>query len=163
MATTPIDEKLRVDKIKDGTVIDHIRGGHALEVLEILGITGKEGAIVSLAMNVASSKMGRKDIVKIETRFLDSAEVAKIALVAPEATINLIRDTKVVKKTRVQLPNIISDVIKCPNTRCITNQEREPITASYQVVSKSPIQLKCLYCWTLVSDEEIISQFTVRK
>jgi hypothetical protein len=62
---TPPDEKLRVDKIKDGTVIDHIRGGHALEVLQILGITGKEGAIVSLAMNVASSKMGRKELTEV--------------------------------------------------------------------------------------------------
>lgn len=163
MTATATDEKLRVDKIKDGTVIDHIRGGHALEVLQILGITGKEGAVVSLAMNVASTKMGRKDILKIETRFLDSNEVARIALVAPEATINLIRDTKVVKKTRVQLPNTINDVVRCPNTQCITNKEREPILPSYQVVSRSPVQLKCLYCWTLVSDEEIISQFTKRK
>jgi aspartate carbamoyltransferase regulatory subunit len=163
MVASAADEKLRVDRIRDGTVIDHIRAGHALEVLQILGITGREGAVVSLAMNVASSKMDRKDILKIETRFLDNAEVARIALVAPEATINLIRDTKVVKKTRVQLPNTISDVIRCPNARCISNQEREPILPSYQVVSRSPIQLKCLYCWTLVSDEEIISQFTGRK
>jgi aspartate carbamoyltransferase regulatory subunit len=163
MAGTETDEKLRIDKIRDGTVIDHIRAGHALEVLQILGITGKEGATISLAMNVSSPKIGRKDILKIEARVLGEDEVAKIALVAPEATINIIRETKVVKKTRVELPDIITNVVRCPNTRCITNQEREPIHPRYKVVSHSPIELKCLYCWSLVSGEEIISQFTEKK
>jgi len=81
---------IRIVKISDGTVIDHIRAGHALEVLQILGITGREDNVISLAMNISSSKIGRKDIVKLEHRSLDSQEVARIALVAPDATLNII-------------------------------------------------------------------------
>jgi aspartate carbamoyltransferase regulatory subunit len=98
--------------------------------------------------------------VKVENRFLDSAEVARIALVAPEATINLIKDSKVIKKTRIELPETITGVMKCPNERCVTNKEREPIKSKYQVVSRKPLQLKCLYCWTLVDESDISPLFT---
>ncbi|MFW9962305.1 MAG: aspartate carbamoyltransferase regulatory subunit [Candidatus Sifarchaeia archaeon] len=152
-------EKIRIVKIHDGTVIDHIRAGKALEVLKILGITGKEGHVVSLAMNISSSKIGKKDIVKVEHRLLKEEEVARIALVAPEATINLIEDFKVIKKTRVELPDIIADIFRCPNQRCVTNKEREPIRSKYEVVSRTPVQLKCLYCWTIVEEQDIITQF----
>ena len=154
------DEKIRIVKIHDGTVIDHIRAGKALEVLKILGITGEDGNIVTLAMNISSSKIEKKDIVKVEHRFLEEEEVARIALVAPEATINLIEDSKIIKKTRVELPDTISDVVECTNQRCVTNKEREPIQSKYEVVSNKPIQLKCLYCWTLIEEQDIIEQFT---
>ncbi len=158
-----MEEKLRIVKINNGTVIDHIRAGTALDVLKILGITGKQGTVVTLAMNISSHRIGRKDIVKLEERFLADNEVARIALVAPEATINLIKNEMVVKKTRVQLPSTITDIVKCPNTRCITNAEHEPIKPKYGVTSRSPMTLKCLYCWALVSEEEIVSQFTGKK
>jgi aspartate carbamoyltransferase regulatory subunit len=157
-----VSGKIRIVKIVDGTVIDHIRAGNALEVLKILGITGKNGNIVTLAMNISSSRIEKKDIVKVENRSLDSAEVARIALVAPEATINLIKDSKVIKKTRVELPETITGIMRCPNERCVTNKEREPIQSKYQVVSRKPIQLKCLYCWTLIDEPDIIPLFTVR-
>ncbi len=153
---------IRIVKIHNGTVIDHIRAGHALEVLQILGITGKEGSVVTLAMNISSSRIGSKDIVKIEDRFLEDSEVARIALVAPEATINKIRDSQVIDKRRVELPDQLTNIVICPNPRCITNKEREPILPKYQVVSRKPIKLKCLYCWTIVDEDEIISQFTER-
>jgi aspartate carbamoyltransferase regulatory subunit len=154
--------KIKIVKIKDGTVIDHIRAGHALDVLQILGITGKEGSVVMLAMNIKSSKITTKDIVKIENRILDSEELAKIALVAPEATVNEIRESLVVNKVRVQLPDMITDVIECPNQRCVTNQEREPIIPKYEVISKNPMLVKCQYCWTLITENDIIEQFTTR-
>lgn len=157
-----VSGKIRIVKIVDGTVIDHIRAGNALEVLKILGITGKNGNIVTLAMNISSSRIEKKDIVKVENRFLDSAEVARIALVAPEATINLIENSKVIKKTRVELPETITGIMRCPNERCVTNKEREPIQTKYQVVSQKPIKLKCLYCWTLVDEPDILPLFTVR-
>ncbi|MFW9799324.1 MAG: aspartate carbamoyltransferase regulatory subunit [Candidatus Thorarchaeota archaeon] len=153
-------EGIRVVKISDGTVIDHIRAGHALEVLQILGITGREDNIITLAMNISSSKIGRKDIVKLENRSLEDHEVARIALVAPDATLNLIKSGKVTKKTRVKLPDTITDVIICPNQRCVTNKEREPIAPKYEVVSQTPTTLKCLYCWTVVDEEDIVAQFT---
>lgn len=160
MSEASANGKIRIVKIHDGTVIDHIRAGKALEVLKMLGITGKEGNVVTLAMNISSSRVGRKDIVKIENRNLAATEVARIALVAPEATINLIKDSKVVEKKRVELPDTITNVIVCTNPRCITNKEREPIDPRYQVTSKNPIKLKCLYCWTHIEEEDIISQFT---
>jgi aspartate carbamoyltransferase regulatory subunit len=154
------EEKIRIVKIHDGTVIDHISAGKALEVLKILRITGEEGNVVSLAMNISSSKIEKKDIVKVEHHFLKDEEVARIALVAPEATINLIEDFKLIKKTRVELPDTLTDIMRCPNQRCVTNKEREPIHSKYQVVSRKPIQLKCLYCWTIVEERHIISEFT---
>ena len=154
------DDKIRIVKIHDGTVIDHIRAGKALEVLKILRITGEDGNIVSLAMNISSSKIEKKDIVKVEHRFLKDEEVARIALVAPEATINLIKDNKLIKKIHIELPDTLTDIMKCPNKRCVTNKEREPIHSKYQVISHKPIQLKCLYCWTIIEEGHIISEFT---
>ena len=153
-------EGVRIVKIYEGTVIDHIAAGHALDVLQILGITGKEGSVVTIAMNITSNRIGTKDIVKLENRFLMDSEVAKIALVAPEATINTIRDSKIEKKTRVKLPEAITNVIVCPNGRCVTNKEREPITPKYEVLEQKPIRLKCKYCWTIIEEADIISQFT---
>jgi aspartate carbamoyltransferase regulatory subunit len=160
MAGETGDDKLRIVKIHDGTVIDHIRAGKALEVLKILGITGEDGNVVSLAMNITSSKIEKKDIVKVEHRFLKDAEVDRIALVAPEATINHIEESHLIKKYCVELPEILTDILPCPNPRCVTNKEREPISSKYQVVSQKPIQLKCLYCWNLVEERDIISAFT---
>jgi len=154
------DDKIRIVKIHDGTVIDHIRAGKALEVLKILRITGDDGNVVTLAMNISSSKIEKKDLVKVEHRFLKDEEVARIALVAPEATINLIKDSKLIKKIQIELPDTLIDIMKCPNQRCVTNKEREPIHSKYQVISHKPIQLKCLYCWTLIEEGHIISEFT---
>ncbi|MFW9844603.1 MAG: aspartate carbamoyltransferase regulatory subunit [Candidatus Thorarchaeota archaeon] len=154
------DDKLRIVKIHDGTVIDHIRAGKALEVLKILGITGEDGNVVSLAMNISSGKIDKKDIVKVEHRFLKDEEVARIALVAPEATINHIENSRLINKYCVELPEIITDIMRCPNQRCVTNKEREPIHSKYQVVSQKPMQLKCLYCWTIVDEQHIITEFT---
>jgi aspartate carbamoyltransferase regulatory subunit len=156
-------KKIRIVKINAGTVIDHIAAGHALDVLNILGITGEEENIMSLAMNISSSRIGRKDLVKLEDRILDDEEVAKIALVAPDATINVIKNEEVVKKTRVELPDKITNVVECPNGRCITNKEREPVQPKYHVFSRCPTRLKCLYCWTLIEESDIISQFTERR
>jgi len=149
---------LRVSKIKDGTVIDHITSGHALDVAKILGITGKKGSIVTIAMNVPSGKLGRKDVVKIEGRELKAEEVDKIALIAPYATINIIRDYKVVEKKRVQLPKIIKDIVKCANPACISNS-REPIQPKFYVESQEPLYLKCHYCGYIMDKEEVLKQF----
>ena len=149
---------LRVSKIKDGTVIDHITSGHALDVVKILGITGKSGNIVTIAMNVPSKRMGKKDIVKIEGREISPKEVAEIALVAPKATINIIRDFKVIKKEQVKLPSIVKDIIRCPNQRCITNSQ-EPVKQLFYVENEDPVVLRCHYCSVLIEKDEIIKQF----
>jgi len=137
-------KELKVTPIKNGTVIDHIPPGLALKVMHVLKIPEKTSSAISIAMNV-KSKMGKKDIVKIENKELDKREVNKISLIAPKATINIIRDYGVIKKHRVQLPNEIIGIVKCSNPTCISNS-REPVESRFIVVSKDPPHIKCYYC-----------------
>lgn len=137
--------ELRVKPIKNGTVIDHIAGGQALNVLKILGISGTTEATVSVVMNVDSGKLGKKDIVKVEDRELKEEEVNRIALIAPDATINIIRDFLVVEKHLVDLPDLIIGVVRCQNPSCISNTE-EPIKSRMLVKTKNPVILRCVYC-----------------
>ena len=149
---------LRIHKIKNGTVIDHIAGGEAVNVLKILGITGREGAVISVAMNASSRRLGRKDIVKIEGRELRPNEVDKIALIAPEATINIVRNYGVVQKKPVTLPESIVNIVRCRNPACITNS-KEPVKPVFRVVRKAPILLRCDFCETSLSYDEVTDQF----
>lgn len=137
-------KELKIPRIKDGTVIDHITPGNAIKVLHILGIPHSSSSVVSVAMNV-KSKMGKKDIVKVENRELDRHEVDKIALIAPKATINIIRDYEVAEKHRVELPDEIIGIVKCSNPTCISNS-REPVKSRFMVISKDPPRIKCYYC-----------------
>jgi len=149
---------LHVSKIRQGTVIDHITGGHALDVVKILGITGRERKVVTIAINVPSKLFKRKDIVKIEGRELNPQEVHKIALLAPHATINIIRDFNVVEKQRVKLPKAIEDIIECANPACITNSN-EPVQAKFYVESEDPLLLKCHYCSYIMEKKDVLQQF----
>jgi aspartate carbamoyltransferase regulatory subunit len=137
--------ELKVRPIKNGTVIDHIEGGQALNVLKILGISGTTDATVSVIMNVVSEKLGKKDIVKVEDRELKETEVNRIALIAPDATINIIRDYKVIEKHTVDLPDLIIGVVRCQNPSCISNSS-EPIKSRMLVKVKNPVVLRCVYC-----------------
>jgi aspartate carbamoyltransferase regulatory subunit len=140
---------LLVSQIKDGTVIDHITAGEALNVLTILGIAGTTTESLSIATNVASRKEGKKDILKIERRELRKEEVDRIALIAPHATINIIRDYEVAEKKGVTIPRIIRGVVKCPNPGCISNAN-EPIESAFEVLEKG---LHCCYCdWMITRD-----------
>jgi aspartate carbamoyltransferase regulatory subunit len=149
---------LHVSKIKDGTVIDHITGGHALDVARILGITGREKGVITIAINVPSKRFKVKDIVKIEGRELNPQEVHKIALLAPHATINIIRNYNVVSKQRVQLPKVIEDIIKCANPACISNSN-EPVLTKFYVESEDPLLLKCHYCGYIMEKRDVLQQF----
>lgn len=150
------DRELRVSKIKDGTVIDHISGGYALDVVKILGITGKEKRVMTIAINVPSKRFGVKDIVKIEGRALNSGEVNRIALVAPHASINIIRDYRVVEKLEVKLPSVIEGIVKCVNPVCISNSD-EPISSKFYVESADPLVLKCHYCGYIQEKNDVLS------
>ncbi len=145
-------KELRVLPIKNGTVIDHIPGGQALNVLKILGINTRTDAVVSVIMNVRSKKMGRKDIVKVEDRELKPEEVDKIALIAPNATINIIRDSEVTEKHSVYLPKSIEGIIRCANPNCISNVEKEPVMSKFITVSENPPLFRCFYCERIIED-----------
>ena len=152
------ETELRVSKIKDGTVIDHITGGHALDVAKILGITGREKRVITIAINVPSKRIKMKDIVKVEGRELNPQEVHKIALLAPHATINIIRDYRVIEKHRVQLPKIIENIVKCANPACISNSN-EPVQAKFYVEGEEPLLLKCHYCGYIMEKKDVLEQF----
>lgn len=137
-------KELKITPIKDGTVIDHITPGNAVKVLHILKIPSSTSFVVSVAMNV-TGKMGKKDIVKVENRELNPKELDKIALIAPKATINIIRDYEVIKKHKVELPKEIVGIAKCSNPTCISNA-REPVESRFHVISKDPLRIRCYYC-----------------
>ncbi|MDR0372953.1 MAG: aspartate carbamoyltransferase regulatory subunit [Nitrososphaerota archaeon] len=151
------EKELRVSKIKEGTVIDHIRGGYALDVVKILGITGKEKRVMTIAVNVPSKRFGAKDIVKIEGKLLSPQEVNRIALVAPRASINLIHDYLVVEKREVQLPKIIEGIVKCINPSCVSNSG-EPIISKFHVKQEEPLLLKCHYCGITIEQPDVLGQ-----
>ncbi len=154
-------EKLRVRKIQDGTVIDHIPPGRALTVLEILGITPGTNDTVSVLMNVPSGDHEEKDIVKIEHRELKEEEVNQIGLVAPTATINVIENFEVVDKKEVEIPKVIEAVVECSNPGCITNTS-EPTSVEFKVLSETPIRLRCKYCERITEEDELREQFSGR-
>ena len=147
-----MEKELKVVPIKNGTVIDHIAAGQALNVLKILEINARTDAVVSVVMNVRSKKMGRKDIVKVEDRELKPEEVDKIALIAPNATINIIRDSEVIEKHKVYLPESIEGIIRCANPNCISNAEREPVISKFITVSENPPLFRCFYCERMIDD-----------
>jgi len=149
---------LRVSKIKEGTVIDHITSGHALDVVKILSITGRRAGVVSIGMNVPSKRLGVKDIVKVEGHELVASEVDKIALLAPHATINIIKDYKVVDKKRVRLPDNIKGIVRCDNPACVSNSS-EPVHSKFYVERQEPLRLKCHYCGHVMEKADILKQF----
>jgi len=142
-------EGLLISPIEHGTVIDHITGGEALNVLKIIGITGATTESISVATNVESGKVGRKDIVKIKNRELVTEEVDRIALIAPGATINIIRNYEVFEKKGVEIPRLLVGIVRCPNPGCISNTN-EPIKSRFEVQRQG---LLCLYCdWRITRD-----------
>jgi len=151
------ERMLLIRKIEGGTVIDHIAAGYALDVLRILGIRGREGNVISVAMNVPSRKLGKKDIVKIEDRELSPGEVDRIALISPDATINIIRDFVVAEKKRVSLPEVVVGVVKCSNPSCVSNGG-EPVVSRLDVVRREPLLLRCRYCGAIVEREDVLKQ-----
>ncbi|QKY19190.1 aspartate carbamoyltransferase regulatory subunit [Halolamina sp. CBA1230] len=142
------DHELRVSKIRDGTVLDHLPGGSALNVLAMLGIDGSEGTGVSVAMNVPSERLGTKDVVKVEERELSQAEVDVLSLIAPRATVNIVREYEVQEKKQAERPDTVVGVLACPNSSCITNAE-EPVESRFDVLDDG---VRCGYC------EEIIRE-----
>lgn len=176
METSPItisesnkkkEEKVR--KIKNGTVIDHIKSGKALSVLKILNIDENYEGVVSILINAESKKYKRKDIVKIEGRTLTKDETDKISLLSAGATVNVIADSKVVKKYGVEVPDVIYNLLKCPNPECITNPdvsspenpeilklnlESENIGTKIYTISKNPLKFRCHYCERVFSELE---------
>ncbi|MEJ2260266.1 MAG: aspartate carbamoyltransferase regulatory subunit [Nitrosopumilaceae archaeon] len=139
------ESELMVRRIKEGTVIDHIDEGKGLQVLGALRIDGGDGSLITIALNVPSGKFKKKDIIKVENKFLADDDTNKLAVIAPKATINIIKNYKLVEKRRVSLPNEIDRIFRCSNPDCITNSP-EHIESIMDVIDKEGRVLKCRYC-----------------
>ncbi len=137
--------ELLVRRIKEGTVIDHIDEGKGLQVLNALRIDGKDGSLITIALNVPSGKFKKKDIIKVENKFLKDDDTNKLAVIVPNATINIIKNYKLVEKRRVTLPNEVDRIFRCSNPDCITNST-EHIESVMDVIDKEGRVLKCRYC-----------------
>lgn len=137
--------ELIVRRIREGTVIDHIDEGKGLQVLGALRIDSGDGSLITIALNVPSGKFKKKDIIKVENKFLKDDDTNKLAVIAPRSTINIIKDYKLVEKRRVALPNEIDRIFRCSNPDCITNST-EHIESVMNVIDMEGRVLKCRYC-----------------
>ena len=145
---------LMVRRIKDGTVIDHINEGKGLKVLEALEIDGSDGNVITIALNVPSGKLKKKDMIKVEGRFLEDGDTNKLAVIAPSSTVNIIKDYKLVEKRRVSLPNQIEEIFRCSNPDCITNRQ-EHIESTMEVIDKEDLVLKCRFCGRILDVNDL--------
>lgn len=130
-----------VEAIANGTVIDHIPPEATLKVAAMLTKTGDQ---VFIGMNLRSGRIGRKGVVKISNREIDKRMASCLALVAPSATVCIIRDYAVAKKEQVELPPRFDDVARCANPNCVTNHEKWG--TRFAVVSSNPLTVRCQYC-----------------
>jgi len=144
-----------VYRLDNGTLIDHINAGKGKDVLKVLALP--EDTQLIYAHNLRSSRYGKKDVLGFTNRELNEQELNKVGLVAPEATINVIKDQKVMKKGTVILPTVIENLVVCPNPRCITSaQHNEHVHQKMIVESHDPLVLRCHYCELPIKREEIV-------
>jgi aspartate carbamoyltransferase regulatory subunit len=136
--------ELTVSAIKNGTVIDHIPADTLFKVISVLKIDTMETTI-TIGNNLSSTKLGKKGIIKMDEKYPSIEDINKIALFAPNAKINIIKDYKVSDKKNVSIPKTITGIFKCMNPKCITNFEK--MTTKFDVIEKNgKLQLKCHYC-----------------
>ncbi|MDR2383371.1 MAG: aspartate carbamoyltransferase regulatory subunit [Prevotellaceae bacterium] len=145
-----MEKELKVNAIKNGTAIDRIPSNVLFKVISILGLQNCENQI-TFGMNLDSKKLGKKAIMKVTDRFFTADEVNRIALIAPMARLNIIRDYEVVEKRDVEVPEIVENIIKCINPKCITNHEN--INTKFRKVSSNPLEMQCCYCEKLIVQE----------
>jgi aspartate carbamoyltransferase regulatory subunit len=143
-------KEMKVPGIESGTVIDHIPSESTFKVLDILKI-GDE--LVTIGNNLSSKKIGKKGIIKVSDKMLKKEELDKIALIAPQATINEIKNFKVVKKRQVQMPSLFLGMIKCFNPTCITRHQ--DVKTKFILINKKPLELKCHYCESVFDKEQL--------
>ena len=130
--------------VRTGIVIDHITAGRAMQLYDLLDLENEEGS-VAIIKNVQSGKMGKKDIIKIDTDRPLNLDI--IGYVDPGATVNVIKDGKLVEKKTLDLPETLTDVIFCKNPRCITSVEQE-LSHVFRLTDKQNKVYRCLYCET---------------
>jgi len=139
---------MKIDPIKNGIVLDHIEAGKGMEVYNFLNLDELD-CTVALIKNVPSKKTGKKDIIKIDADIALDLEV--LGYIAPEVTVNKIKDGKTVEKKQLELPETLRNVIKCKNPRCITSVE-QGIEHTFKLVDKENKVYRCIYCESKAND-----------
>lgn len=133
-----------VSALENGTVLDHIPAENVYKALDLLYLKDIESQI-TIGINLASKASGKKGIIKIADKFFEDDELNKLALIAPKATVNIIRDFKVVEKKKLKTPDEVIGVARCKNPKCVTNHQ--PIkTRFFTIKDGDEISLKCHYC-----------------
>lgn len=143
---------LQVAALENGTSIDHIPSNRLFKVASLLGLENFTEPI-TIGNNLKSKKMGTKGIIKISGKFFEEDEINKIALIAPNVNLNVIKDFEVVEKKRLSLPDELIGLVRCNNPKCITNNE--PMKSRFHVIDKKEVVLRCHYCETKINKEEI--------
>ncbi|MCK9219721.1 MAG: aspartate carbamoyltransferase regulatory subunit [Bacteroidales bacterium] len=152
MEKEDIRKELKVSAIENGTVIDHIPSQSVFLVMKILNLTKYPDQLL-FGNNLDSRKMGKKGIIKVSNKFFQSDEINKIALVAPTATLIIIKNFQVVEKKKVRIPDFADNIVKCFNPNCITNNEDIP--TKFTVINKKDLKLHCHYCEKITARENI--------
>ena len=136
-------KELQVAALKNGTVIDHIPSEKLFSVVSLLGLKQMSNNI-TIGFNLESKKLGKKGIIKIADKFFTNDEINRIAVVAPNVKLNIIRNYEVVEKRELTLPDELIGIVKCANPKCITNNE--PMPTRFHVIDKEQCIIKCHYC-----------------
>ena len=136
-------KELQVAALENGTVIDHIPSEKLFTVVSLLGLQEMSNNI-TIGFNLASKKLGKKGIIKVADRFFSDDEINRIAVVAPNVKLNIIRNYEVVEKREVVLPDELRGIVKCANPKCITNNE--PMPTRFHVIDKEHCVIRCHYC-----------------
>ena len=135
---------MNIDSIKNGIVIDHITAGRSMKIYRLLGLESLDCS-VALIKNVTRRRMGKKDIIKIDSDFDVDTDI--LGYVDPGVTINIIRDGKIAEKRTLELPTELTDVLKCKNPRCITSTEQE-LPHIFRLTDREHRVYRCIYCET---------------
>lgn len=138
-------KELKVSAIENGTVIDHIPSNAVFQVMKILKLDETNRQVL-IGTNLSSKKFGKKGIIKVNDKFFESEEINKIAIIAPKATLIVIKDFQVVYKKQVKLPKSIKYFVKCVNPNCITNHENIDTVFEVQFSNDNEVILYCHYC-----------------
>ncbi len=141
-------KELKVSALENGTVIDHIPSKSVFQVIKILNLENYPNQLL-IGVNLESKKFGNKGIIKVHNKFFKKEEINKIALVAPSATLIIIKDFQIIEKTAIQIPNYIEGIVKCFNPNCITNIEK--VVTKFNLVPDNEIKLRCHYCEKITS------------
>ncbi|MDE5688998.1 MAG: aspartate carbamoyltransferase regulatory subunit [Paramuribaculum sp.] len=136
-------KELAVAALQNGTVIDHIPSPVLFKVVKLLGIENTD-THVTIGNNLASNRMGTKGIIKIADVTFPEAVLNRIAIIAPGAVINIIRDFEVVEKRQVKLSDTLVGIVRCSNPKCITNNE--PMLTRFEVTDRNDVTIRCHYC-----------------